>query len=113
MGVAVYLDTILVPLSLFITIGYHAYLCHNIKNKPSRTTYGINKLRRTTWGVNLNQVIGCEQLHMFIHEFSDINKYSNWSPEYIKNIKLVLQKFLCINLILHNIKQSNVKINIE
>ncbi|KAJ1384213.1 hypothetical protein SESBI_42716 [Sesbania bispinosa] len=52
---AVYLDTILVPLSLFITIGYHAYLCHTIKNKPSRTTYGINKLRRTAWGLNLNQ----------------------------------------------------------
>ncbi|XP_057435411.1 uncharacterized protein LOC130728086 [Lotus japonicus] len=55
MGVAVYLDIILVPLSLFITIGYHVYLCHAIKNKPSRTTYGIDRLRRTAWGENLNQ----------------------------------------------------------
>ncbi|KAK7294878.1 hypothetical protein RJT34_17776 [Clitoria ternatea] len=55
MGVAVYLDSILVPLSLIITIGYHAYLCHTIKNKPSRTTYGIDKLRRTAWSHNLNQ----------------------------------------------------------
>ncbi|XP_027353462.1 uncharacterized protein LOC113863893 [Abrus precatorius] len=55
MGVTAYLDTILVPLSLFITVGYHAYLCHTIKNKPSRTTYGISKLRRTAWCLNLNQ----------------------------------------------------------
>ncbi|XP_020237416.1 uncharacterized protein LOC109816738 [Cajanus cajan] len=55
MGVNVYLDTILVPLSLFITVAYHAYLCHTIKHKPSRTTYGIDKMRRTAWGLNLNQ----------------------------------------------------------
>ncbi|KAK7340058.1 hypothetical protein VNO77_20750 [Canavalia gladiata] len=55
MEMAVYLDTILVPLSLFITVGYHGYLCYTIKNKPSRTSYGNNKLRRTTWGLNLNQ----------------------------------------------------------
>ncbi|XLS90836.1 hypothetical protein HN51_066844 [Arachis hypogaea] len=55
MRIGVYLDTILVPLSLFITIGYHAYLCHSIKNKPSRTTFGLNKLRRTSWALNLNQ----------------------------------------------------------
>ncbi|XP_004492566.1 uncharacterized protein [Cicer arietinum] len=55
MGEAIYLDTILVPLSLFITIGYHTFLCYTIKNKPSRTTFGIDKSRRTTWGLNLNQ----------------------------------------------------------
>ncbi|KAK7394955.1 hypothetical protein VNO78_15496 [Psophocarpus tetragonolobus] len=55
MSFAVYLDTIFVPLSLFITVGYHAYLCHTIKNKPSRTTYGVHKLKRTTWTLNLNQ----------------------------------------------------------
>ncbi|KAL5058341.1 hypothetical protein RYX36_029945 [Vicia faba] len=55
MGEGVYLDTILVPLSLFITIVYHAFLFHSIKNKPSRTTYGIDRLRRNTWGHNLNQ----------------------------------------------------------
>lgn len=55
MGEGIYLDTILVPLSLFITIVYHAFLCYTIKNKPSRTTYGIDKLRRTTWGLNVNQ----------------------------------------------------------
>ncbi|MED6112998.1 hypothetical protein PIB30_066948 [Stylosanthes scabra] len=55
MRVGVYLDTILVPLSLFITICYHAYLCHTIKNKPSHTTFGVNKLRRTSWALNLNQ----------------------------------------------------------
>lgn len=57
MGEGIYLDTILVPLSLFITIVYHAFLCYTIKNKPSRTTYGIDKLRRTAWGLNVNQVV--------------------------------------------------------
>ncbi|KAE9591937.1 hypothetical protein Lal_00038328 [Lupinus albus] len=55
MGMVVYLDTILIPLSVFITLGYHIYLCHTINNKPSNTTYGINKQRRTTWCLNLNQ----------------------------------------------------------
>ncbi|XP_019459164.1 PREDICTED: uncharacterized protein LOC109359096 [Lupinus angustifolius] len=55
MGMVVYLDTILIPLSVFITLGYHVYLCHTIKNKPSNTTYGINKQRRKTWCLNLNQ----------------------------------------------------------
>ncbi|KAK7287079.1 hypothetical protein RIF29_00104 [Crotalaria pallida] len=51
----VYLDTILIPLSVFITLGYHAYLFHTIKNKPSSTTYGIDKQRRTAWCLNLIQ----------------------------------------------------------
>ncbi|KAL2330575.1 hypothetical protein Fmac_018156 [Flemingia macrophylla] len=55
MGVNVYLDTILIPLSIFITVTYHAYLCYTIKNKPSRTTYGTDKMRRTAWGLHLNQ----------------------------------------------------------
>ncbi|QCE12114.1 uncharacterized protein LOC114185689 [Vigna unguiculata] len=55
MRVALYLDTIFIPLSLFITVSYHVYLCHTIKNNPSRTTYGIDKLKRTTWSLNLNQ----------------------------------------------------------
>lgn len=45
-GVVLYMDTILVPISLFITIGYHAYLWHNLKNNPRLTTIGMNFLRR-------------------------------------------------------------------
>ncbi|CAL0304386.1 unnamed protein product [Lupinus luteus] len=55
MGMVVYLDTILIPLSVFITLGYHVYLCHTINSKPSHTTYGINKQRRITWCLNLIQ----------------------------------------------------------
>ncbi|GAB4833129.1 hypothetical protein Ancab_031375 [Ancistrocladus abbreviatus] len=46
MGVVNYLDTILVPLSLFLTIGYHACLWHHFKTNPSSTTIGINSLKR-------------------------------------------------------------------
>ncbi|KAI4353558.1 hypothetical protein L6164_002497 [Bauhinia variegata] len=50
-----YLDTILVPLSLFLTVAYHVYLCHTIKNRPSRTTFGTNKVKRKAWCSSLNQ----------------------------------------------------------
>ncbi|XP_015089363.1 uncharacterized protein LOC107032288 [Solanum pennellii] len=50
-----YLDTILVPLSLFITIGYHVYLWHHLKHKPSHTTIGMNMLKRRSWLRELNQ----------------------------------------------------------
>lgn len=49
MGAVNYLDTILVPLSLFITVGYHAFLWHNFKNNPSITTIGTNTLKRGEW----------------------------------------------------------------
>lgn len=49
MGVSVYLDTILVPLSLFLTVGYHAYLWHTFTTKPSITSIGIDILRRRSW----------------------------------------------------------------
>ncbi|KAK4268409.1 hypothetical protein QN277_025073 [Acacia crassicarpa] len=50
-----YLDAILIPLSVMLIVGYHAYLCHYIKNKPSITTYGIKKLSRSAWFLRLNQ----------------------------------------------------------
>ncbi|KAK4418829.1 hypothetical protein Salat_2295700 [Sesamum alatum] len=56
MGVGiVYLDSILVPLSLFFTIGYHAYLWHNFRHKPFLTAIGINTFKRRTWLRQLNQ----------------------------------------------------------
>lgn len=55
MGGIVYVDSIIVPMSLFFTIGYHAYLWHNLKTKPSRTSIGINMLRRRAWLRELNQ----------------------------------------------------------
>ncbi|EXB54248.1 hypothetical protein L484_013974 [Morus notabilis] len=53
MGLVVYLDTVLIPLSFFLTVGYHGYLWHNFKNKPSRTTFGINALKRRAWFLDL------------------------------------------------------------
>lgn len=44
-----YSDTILVPLSLFLTIGYHAYLWRTIRTKPSSTTIGADALKRKSW----------------------------------------------------------------
>ncbi|KAL8038929.1 hypothetical protein ABFX02_10G002900 [Erythranthe guttata] len=54
-GAIVYLDSVLVPLSLFFTIGYHAYLWHNLRHKPSVTSIGINMLKRRAWLRQLNQ----------------------------------------------------------
>ncbi|KAK4749528.1 hypothetical protein SAY87_026977 [Trapa incisa] len=42
-------DTVLVPLSLFVMVGYHAYLWHSIKTKPSTTTIGADALKRKSW----------------------------------------------------------------
>lgn len=59
MGVVVYgyLDAILVPLSLLLTVGYHAYLWYTFKTKPYRTTInvGIDSHRRT-WFSDIKEV---------------------------------------------------------
>ncbi|KAL2899794.1 Acetylglutamate kinase chloroplastic [Bienertia sinuspersici] len=44
-----YLDIILVPLSLFLSVGYHACLWHNFKNNPSHIIIGINTMKRREW----------------------------------------------------------------
>ncbi|XP_071738427.1 uncharacterized protein [Rutidosis leptorrhynchoides] len=49
MGLTYYMDTILVPLSFFITFGYHAYLWYHFKIKPSATTIGIESIKRKHW----------------------------------------------------------------
>jgi len=48
-GLVVYLDTILVPFSLFLTAGYHVYLWLNFKKKPFSTNIGINEIKRRAW----------------------------------------------------------------
>lgn len=55
MGVIDYLDTILAPLSLFLMVGYHAYLWHCFKNKPSQISEGIEALKRKTWFAQLKE----------------------------------------------------------
>ncbi|KAL9236119.1 hypothetical protein vseg_010823 [Gypsophila vaccaria] len=49
MGEMSYLDTILVPMSLFLSIGYHVFLWHNYKNNPSIIILGLNSLKRKQW----------------------------------------------------------------
>ncbi|OWM67049.1 uncharacterized protein LOC116206914 [Punica granatum] len=53
MGVIMYSDTILVPVSLFLMVGYHAYLWHSIKTRPSVTTIGSDALKRKSWFIAL------------------------------------------------------------
>ncbi|KAI3993672.1 hypothetical protein MKX01_002685 [Papaver californicum] len=49
MVVLLYLDRILVPLSIVLSIGYHVYLAYCFKNKPLVTTLGVNTIRRRNW----------------------------------------------------------------
>ncbi|XP_074284678.1 uncharacterized protein LOC141609702 [Silene latifolia] len=49
MGEVNYLDTILVPLSVFVTVGYHVFLWHNFKYNPSVIIQGINSIKRREW----------------------------------------------------------------
>lgn len=52
-----FLDAIFVPFSLFLTVGYHAYLWYCLKKKPSRTTRGINlQTIRRTWFLKIVEV---------------------------------------------------------
>ncbi|WCJ42565.1 hypothetical protein M5689_023365 [Euphorbia peplus] len=55
MGLIAYLDTILVPFSFLLMLGYHAYLWHCFKNKPSQTSIGIDALRRKSWLTSLKE----------------------------------------------------------
>ncbi|KAF8007540.1 hypothetical protein BT93_K1528 [Corymbia citriodora subsp. variegata] len=55
MRVIAYSDTVLVPLSLFVTVGYHAFLWHNIKHRPAITTIGHDAQRRKEWFLALKE----------------------------------------------------------
>ncbi|XVF65953.1 hypothetical protein PTKIN_Ptkin09bG0292300 [Pterospermum kingtungense] len=55
MGLILYLDTVLIPLSLFLILGYHAYLWQSFKQKPSTTKIGLQKLTRKTWFLDIKQ----------------------------------------------------------
>ncbi|CAO2823928.1 unnamed protein product [Amaranthus hypochondriacus] len=50
-----HLDIILVPLSLFLSVGYHAFLWHNFNNNPSIITLGIITLKRREWFHGIKQ----------------------------------------------------------
>lgn len=42
-----YLDAVLMPVSLFLVVGYHVYLWRSLKNKPGATAMGVQWLERT------------------------------------------------------------------
>ncbi|MBA0870623.1 hypothetical protein Goshw_014981 [Gossypium schwendimanii] len=55
MGFILCLDTLLIPFSLFLTLGYHVYLWKCFKQNPSSTQIGLEKLRRNTWFQEIKQ----------------------------------------------------------
>ncbi|KAG4125729.1 hypothetical protein ERO13_D10G114700v2 [Gossypium hirsutum] len=55
MGFILCLDTLLIPFSLFLTLGYHVYLWKSFKQKPSSTQIGLEKLRRNSWFQEIKQ----------------------------------------------------------
>ncbi|KAM7264776.1 hypothetical protein ACFE04_002459 [Oxalis oulophora] len=57
MGLILYFDTILVPLSLFLMLGYHAYLWHCFKYKPLSTSIGLDASKRKSWFLLLDEDI--------------------------------------------------------
>lgn len=44
-----YLDVILVPLAMLISIGYHVWLWHKVRTQPHTTIVGINASGRRNW----------------------------------------------------------------
>ncbi|KAJ7958620.1 Protein of unknown function, DUF599 [Quillaja saponaria] len=44
-----YLDVILVPLGLLLSIGYHFWLWHKVRSQPHTTIIGINAAGRRNW----------------------------------------------------------------
>ncbi|CAH8278562.1 unnamed protein product [Arabidopsis lyrata] len=42
-------DSIVVPLSLLIAVGYHVFLWNTFKHNPSRTSLGIDSSKRKAW----------------------------------------------------------------
>ncbi|XP_034683889.1 uncharacterized protein LOC117913085 [Vitis riparia] len=44
-----YLDVVLVPLGLFITMGYHVWLWHKVRTQPLSTFIGMNVNGRRFW----------------------------------------------------------------
>lgn len=44
-----YLDVVLVPLGLFITMGYHAWLWQKVRTQPLSTIIGMNVTGRRFW----------------------------------------------------------------
>ncbi|XAR55732.1 hypothetical protein NMG60_11035916 [Bertholletia excelsa] len=55
MTLVLYLDTLLVPLSLFLTLGYHALLWRIFKNKPLQTAVGAHAMRIRAWLEDMKQ----------------------------------------------------------
>ncbi|GAB2255251.1 hypothetical protein Droror1_Dr00009029 [Drosera rotundifolia] len=58
-----YLDTMLIPLTLLIAIGYHAFLWRKFRKSPSLTTIGINTvLGRKEWLQGIKQGDGKKEM---------------------------------------------------
>lgn len=49
-------DSIVVPLSLLIAVGYHVFLWNTFKHNPSRTSLGIDSSKRKAWFRDIKEV---------------------------------------------------------
>ena len=52
-----YLDLLLIPSSLFISLSYHLWLWHKIQASPRSTVIGINSAGRRQWAVSIMEVV--------------------------------------------------------
>ena len=59
----VYLDILLVPLSILIMLSYQCFLVWRVRNKPLQTVIGVNHLARRQW------VFGIMKVWPYIHLF--------------------------------------------
>lgn len=50
-------DSVLVPLSVFIAVGYHVFLWNTFKHNPSRTSLGIDSSKRKSWFRDIKEVL--------------------------------------------------------
>lgn len=52
----VYLDILLVPLSILILLSYQCFLVWRVRNKPLQTVIGVNHLARKQWVFGIMKV---------------------------------------------------------
>lgn len=59
-----YLDVVLVPLGLFITMGYHVWLWHKVRTQPLSTFIGMNVNGRRFWVSAMMKVLNTNHPHL-------------------------------------------------
>jgi hypothetical protein len=68
-----YLDVILVPLAILLTISYHVWLWYNVRTQPHTTIIAINASGRRNWVAAMMKVF--TYVYKFLVEFNLIKYY--------------------------------------